>query len=72
MNLFPVITSLEDRERIQAARIRRANRPNLAAWASAQIQLSRAQSGHSHGAEVLPNPTGAPLPKTTEASQSVE
>jgi hypothetical protein len=34
VTLFPVITSQEERERIQAARARRASRPNLAAWAN--------------------------------------
>jgi hypothetical protein len=34
VTLFPVITSQEERERIQAARARRAGRPNLAAWAN--------------------------------------
>jgi hypothetical protein len=46
-SLFPLLSASRCDELIRLARIRRATRPNLAAWASAHINLSRTQSEQS-------------------------
>ena len=47
--LFPALTPDREAALILLARERRKTRPNLAAWRSAQLQLSRGHSAHSNG-----------------------
>jgi hypothetical protein len=65
MTLFPALTASRCDELIRLARIRRATRPNLAAWASAHISLSRAHSGHNLRANGTHRSAAAP--QNTEA-----
>ena len=45
--LFPALTPDREAALILLARERRLHRPNLAAWRTAQLQLSRGHSAHS-------------------------
>jgi len=47
MTLFPALTPDRECALILLARERRRTQPNLAAWASAHINLSRGHSAHS-------------------------
>jgi hypothetical protein len=69
MNLFPVMTPDREAALLLLARERRRTRPNLAAWASARINLSRAHVGHNLRADGTH--WGAAAPKNTEANRPI-
>jgi hypothetical protein len=66
MNLFPVMTPDRECALLLLARERRLHRPNLAAWASAHITISRAHSGYNLRANGTHR--GAAEPQNTEGS----
>ena len=74
MSLFPALDPTRESYLLSIARIRRANRPNLAAWASARLKLSREHNAHIPVPEVrdpILERGGTFTPKTTGGSESV-